>query len=363
MSLDGRPSGTRTRLVRLVPELANRGHQVTVAHGPELDIQARTLMQVATLREVSPPPGPGPVRRLAMQRLVYKGLLREASPAAVSAETWPMPQVPGLLPVVHDLRYLTLGTASRRVFERFLRDGCRRAARIHTDSHTVADELAAHFAVDPRRIDVVPIGVPLPDVEELSATEPPVAPPYVLVVGHDEPRKDLAFVRLIAGRARELGITVVRAGREQKDQASRGYRAGRVSSEGSKANEAAPKGEIRSLGIVTDSQRDALYHHAVAVLVPSRHEGFGLVPLEGLAAGAWIIASDIPAHREILGEAPTFFSLGDLEAAFDQILCAHRAGVAERAERRGRGRTQASRYSLASSAEAFEASLATAGLS
>src|SRR5262249_55312571 len=36
----------------------------------------------------------------------------------------------------------------------------------------------------------------------------------------------------------------------------------------------------------------------------SRHESFGMTLLEGAAAGAPIVASDIPAHREVAGYAP-----------------------------------------------------------
>jgi len=47
----------------------------------------------------------------------------------------------------------------------------------------------------------------------------------------------------------------------------------------------------------------ARYHHAAdCLLVPSRHEGFGLAIAEALAAGIDVIAADCPGPREILSD-------------------------------------------------------------
>lgn len=80
--------------------------------------------------------------------------------------------------------------------------------------------------------------------------------------------------------------------------------------------EAAPlRGLARELGVTlhlsdtwaSDEDVLAAYRAASVVVCPSRFEGFGLTPLEGLAMGAAVIASDIPPHREFLGDAVRFF--------------------------------------------------------
>jgi len=53
------------------------------------------------------------------------------------------------------------------------------------------------------------------------------------------------------------------------------------------------------------------YRNARVVVAPSRFEGFGLTPLEGIAMGVPVIASDIPPHREFLGRAVRFFPPDD----------------------------------------------------
>ena len=55
----------------------------------------------------------------------------------------------------------------------------------------------------------------------------------------------------------------------------------------------------------------AAYREASVLICPSRFEGFGLTPMEGLAMGLPVVASDIPPHREFLGDAVRFFSPDD----------------------------------------------------
>src|SRR2546428_10278321 len=61
------------------------------------------------------------------------------------------------------------------------------------------------------------------------------------------------------------------------------------------------------------SQNDMVtaYRGAEVVVCPSRFEGFGLTPMEAIACGRPVVVSDIPPHREFLGTAPHFFTVGD----------------------------------------------------
>lgn len=54
-----------------------------------------------------------------------------------------------------------------------------------------------------------------------------------------------------------------------------------------------------------------LYQSCAALVYPSKWEGFGIPPLEALACGAKVIASDIPVLREVLGNSALFVKLGD----------------------------------------------------
>src|SRR5207244_2577183 len=57
------------------------------------------------------------------------------------------------------------------------------------------------------------------------------------------------------------------------------------------------------LGRVPDAERDALLHRAVALVYPSLFEGFGLPPVEAMAAGTPVLASNVTSLPEVLGDA------------------------------------------------------------
>lgn len=60
-----------------------------------------------------------------------------------------------------------------------------------------------------------------------------------------------------------------------------------------------------------DAEIAALYTHATAHVFPSLYEGFGIPPLEAMARGCPVIASDIPVVREVCGAAATYFVPSD----------------------------------------------------
>jgi glycosyltransferase involved in cell wall biosynthesis len=61
--------------------------------------------------------------------------------------------------------------------------------------------------------------------------------------------------------------------------------------------------EIRFLGYMPDEDMPSFYAGAQAFLFPTLYEGFGLPPVEALACGTPVIASDSPCMPEVLGDA------------------------------------------------------------
>ena len=109
----------------------------------------------------------------------------------------------------------------------------------------------------------------------------------VLAVGRLEPYKQIGrLVEALPELPADHEVAVVGDG---PDRAAVVDRAGRLG--------VAPRLHLR--GRVPQAELDAWYARADVFVSLSRHESFGLALLEGAVAGAAVVASDIPAHREV----------------------------------------------------------------
>jgi glycosyltransferase involved in cell wall biosynthesis len=83
------------------------------------------------------------------------------------------------------------------------------------------------------------------------------------------------------------------------------------------------EGRVHFLGYIEDDLLAILYASAEISVFPSWDEGFGLPLIEAAASGSAVLASDIAAHREVLGESGLFFPPTDctqLIYLLEQIL-------------------------------------------
>lgn len=88
------------------------------------------------------------------------------------------------------------------------------------------------------------------------------------------------------------------------------------------------RGEIFMLNAVPAADLRLLYRHADATVCPSLGEGFDYSGVEAMASGGVVVASDIPVHREVYGDASLYFdpySTASLVAALTAVLHANDA--------------------------------------
>jgi glycosyltransferase involved in cell wall biosynthesis len=79
------------------------------------------------------------------------------------------------------------------------------------------------------------------------------------------------------------------------------------------AARAAPPGSVLFLGRVPDHDRDALLQRAVALVYVSLFEGIGLPPVEAMAAGTPVLASNVTSLPEVLGAAALLVNPHDVD--------------------------------------------------
>jgi glycosyltransferase involved in cell wall biosynthesis len=101
---------------------------------------------------------------------------------------------------------------------------------------------------------------------------------------------------------------------------------------------------VRFLGFVPFETLRCFYEMAAAFVFPSRYEGFGLPPLEAMACGAPVVASNVSSLPEVVGDAAILVNpenVFDIARGIREVLLDQKL----RAELIRRGREQASRFS------------------
>lgn len=205
---------------------------------------------------------------------------------------------------VHDLsfmRYPQWFRWNRAVYYRnAARRSVNRARRIIADSNATADDIHTLLNIDTKCIDVIPLGV---EATWQPATETKIATAkktynlpkhYFLYTGTLEPRKNIP--RIIAAweaLAKKFDWDLVLAGRI-------GWKAHEIEQALARSPH---KDRIHRLGYVDDTDLPAILSGASAFVWPSLFEGFGLPPLEAMACGTPVIASNASSIPEVTGDA------------------------------------------------------------
>jgi glycosyltransferase involved in cell wall biosynthesis len=76
---------------------------------------------------------------------------------------------------------------------------------------------------------------------------------------------------------------------------------------------------VRFLGFVPDATLAALYRLAAVFVFPSLYEGFGLPPLEAMAAGVPVITSNVSSLPEVVGDAALLIDPMDTGSIADAL--------------------------------------------
>ena len=228
---------------------------------------------------------------------------------------------------VHDLSWIrhpeTHPKERLDTMNRYFPRSLAQAAAIVTDCDFVKRELVDVFGVDPSRVHPVLLGVssafrPHSEAEcrkALAAYELEYGR-YFLSVGTLEPRKNIpilidAFSRLPVLTQAHCPLVLV------------GMRGWLTSGIKEKMTPLVNKGLIRLLGYVPDEQMPVIYSGATAFVFPSLYEGFGLPPLEAMACGAPVIASNCSSLPEVVGDAGISvepFDVDAISAAMQRVL-------------------------------------------
>jgi len=83
--------------------------------------------------------------------------------------------------------------------------------------------------------------------------------------------------------------------------------------------------KLHFTGFIDDADLPAIYAGAKLFVFPSKYEGFGIPPLEAMAAGCPVLSSDAASLPEVLGDAASYFESENLESLKTALLAALKA--------------------------------------
>jgi len=248
---------------------------------------------------------------------------------------------------VHDLSSLRFPELHRKQLARRMRLrlplAVKLAAAVITPTEAVKQELCAHLKVKAAKVTAIH-EAPRESFRSLPAADTArvrerlrIEDDFLLFVGTLEPRKNLvtllqAFARVLRDTPRRPQLVVVGGEGWLMDETF------------ALMGDEAIHERLCLTGYLNDDDLGALYSSCRAFIYPSLYEGFGLPPLEAMACGAPVIASQVAALQETVADAALLFDPLDVEGLARSMLvllsdCRRRDELIEK------GRARAARFS------------------
>lgn len=184
----------------------------------------------------------------------------------------------------------------------------RKARRILVPTHFVAQDVSTLYPTEKSKVMVT--GEGMPSVQAYAQVQEQ-STPYILYVGSAYPHKGLHSLLMawkqISQSHPDIRLKLV----GEKDVFMKG-----IEQEVRELDIS----HVEFLGRVGDQALQHLYAGAIAFVFPSLFEGFGLPPLEALAQGCPVIASDAGSLPEVIGpDNAFFFRAGDSDAIISAV--------------------------------------------
>ncbi|HER24650.1 MAG TPA: glycosyltransferase family 1 protein [Candidatus Atribacteria bacterium] len=225
---------------------------------------------------------------------------------------------------IHDLTFKiypkTMQWWDRFYWNFFITQGVKRVERIITDSISTKKDLIKYYNIQKNKVSVIPLCCSsqyymssneffLNEIKQKYN----INKPYILFVGTLEPRKNISILLKAFNIAKQKGklkhslVIVGRKGWLFDDifQIVKNLRM---------------ENDVIFTGFVPDEDLPSLYHGSDLFVYPSIYEGFGLPPLEAMACGTPVIASNSSSLPEVVGDAGILIDPKDVNAFASVIV-------------------------------------------
>lgn len=202
---------------------------------------------------------------------------------------------------------------SRFRVQRLLKTSAKRAHKIITGSENSKRDIIEILKVPEEKVQVIYIGIddvyrPIDDRRGLDfvKTRYGITSRFILHVGSLNPRKNIprlidAYNMLPAKILKEYELVIV---------GKKSWKADKIFAETKKLG---LEDRVIFTGFVADSDLPLLMNAADLLAFPSLYEGFGIPPLEAMACGTPVVASNTSSIPEVVGDAALLFDPYNVE--------------------------------------------------
>ena len=234
------------------------------------------------------------------------------SPSHYSPSFCPCPTIP----TIHDLGYLQFQNQfTKKDFyqlKNWTLQSIKKSSHIITVSQFSKDEIIKTYGIDPQKITIAYNGVTTPPKinpktqNRILSDYSLKANNYFLYLGTLKPNKNIPFLiksfsLLLKAKSYLLPAKLVIAGKK-------GWLFDEIFStvkqEGIEYN-------VVFTDFVTEDQKWTLYQNAIASVLPSTYEGFGIPAIESMKVGTPVIVSNIPPFKEVVKDCGLFINPHD----------------------------------------------------
>tara|TARA_A100001388_G_C28771924_1_gene504469 strand:+ start:124 stop:1206 length:1083 start_codon:yes stop_codon:yes gene_type:complete len=247
------------------------------------------------------------LRRLSWNQFKLSKILKNNKDSILFS---PLPEAPitkGIRSVIliHDLLPLRMKSSLPLSIYHFLYVPLvvKNASKVLCNSLTTANEVSKKLKVPDKKLEIIKLGFNRDNFENLNLKRDP----FMLIISRHSPHKNLPKALIAFSIFKNL---------------SKNFSNYKLKIAGSFDKKYTPnyKKLVKELNLneccdwldwISESKKIHLLNSCKALIIPSLWEGFGLPALEALACGTPIIASEIGAIKEIIGDNGIYFNPND----------------------------------------------------
>ncbi len=243
------------------------------------------------------------------------------SPSHYSPAFSPFPTVP----TIHDIGYLQFQSqfTKKDLYQliNWTKESLKKSSHIITVSEFSKNEIIKTYNIDPEKISIAYNGVDTPpkidqkDQQKILSLYDLQAKNYYLYLGTLKPNKNIpflvkSFAHFLQSKHNNPSVKLVIAGKK-------GWLFDEIFAT---VKQEGIKDKVIFTDFVTEDQKWTLYQNAIASILPSTYEGFGIPAIESMKVGTPVIVSNIPPFKEVVQNNGLFINPSNISDLSEKIL-------------------------------------------